>query len=415
MAAPDMRTDASVVIIGAGHAGGSAAAFLRQFGWTGPIMLVGDEPMIPYQRPPLSKAWLKGEATAESLSLKPADFYEQASIDLRLATPALAIDRTARRVDLQNGDRLPYDHLVLALGSRSRKLPVAGAELGQVLELRTAADADRIKAALQPGRRLAIIGGGYIGLEVAASARALGLDVTVIERETRLLARVASAELSRFYERVHVAQGVEILLGANVAALDGDARGAVAGVRLGDGRRIACDVALVGVGAIANDELARAAGLDCNDGIMVDAAARSSDLNIWAIGDCTRRPLPHYGRMARLESVPNALEQARVAAGVLCGRPLPAPEVPWFWSDQYDVKLQMAGLPFDVAQTVVRGDAEHGRFAIFHLDAAGAVRAVEAINAAAEFMGGRMLIASRKPVDAGRLADPAIGMKELAG
>lgn len=409
-----MRPDGSVVIIGAGHAGGSAAAFLRQFGWTGPILLVGEEPIIPYQRPPLSKAWLKGEATAESLSLKPADFYRQANIDLRLATRALAIDRTARRIELQNGDRLPYDHLVLALGSRSRKLPVPGADLEHVLELRTAADADRIKAALKPGCRLTIIGGGYIGLEVAASARALGLAVTVIEREARLLARVASPELSQFYERVHRAQGVEVLLGANVAALDGNANGSVAGVQLGDGRRIACDVALVGVGALANDELARAAGLDCNDGIIVDESARTSDPSIWAIGDCTRRPLQHYGRTARLESVPNALEQSKVAAGVLCGRALPAPEVPWFWSDQYGVKLQMAGLPFDVAQTVVRGDTASGRFAIFHLDAADAVRAVEAINAAAEFMGGRVLIASRKPVHARLLADANVTMKEMA-
>ena len=410
-----MRTDASVVIIGAGHAGGSAAAFLRQFGWTGPIMLVGDEPIIPYQRPPLSKAWLKGEATAESLSLKPAEFYPQARIDLRLSTRAIAIDRQARRVGLENGDSLPYDHLVLALGSRSRKLTAPGTGLGQVLALRTAADADRIKAALQPGLRLAIIGGGYIGLEVAASARALGVGVSVIERETRLLARVASPELSRFYERVHRAKGVEILLGANVAALDGEAGGVVTGVRLADGRRIACDAVLVGVGAVANDDIARAAGLDCNDGIIVDAAARTSDPDIWAIGDCTRRPLPHYNQTARLESVPNALEQAKVAAGVLCGRALAAPEVPWFWSDQYDVKLQMAGLPFDVATTVVRGNPERERFAIFHLDAAGAVRAVEAINAGAEFMAGRMLIASRRPVDARRLVDTAIAMKELAG
>lgn len=410
-----MRTDGSVVIIGAGHAGGSAAAFLRQFGWSGPIMLVGEEPLIPYQRPPLSKAWLKGLITADSLSLKPAEYYRQAHIDLRLATRAMAIDRQARRVELQNGDRLPYDHLVLALGSRSRKLPVPGAGLHSVLELRTAADADRIKAALLPGRRLAIIGGGYIGLEVAASARALGLAVTVIEREARLLARVASPELSRYYERVHRAQGVEILLDASVAGLDGDGAGVVAGVRLGDGRRIACDVALVGVGAQANDELARTAGLECNDGIMVDGSARTSDASVWAIGDCTRRPLPHYGRTARLESVPNALEQARVAAGALCGRELPVPEVPWFWSDQYDVKLQMAGLPFDVADTVMRGNVSAGRFAIFHLDAAGAVRAVEAINAAAEFMGGRALIASRKTIDARRLADTTIAMKELAG
>ena len=408
-----MTEPSSIVIAGAGHAGGSAAAFLRQFGWTGKITLIGEEPLPPYQRPPLSKAWLKGEANADSLALRPLKFYADSGIDLRPGRRVATIDRAARTITLDSGDCLGYDHLILALGSRLRKLPVPGGDLPGVLELRTAADADRIKGALKPGMRLAVVGGGYIGLEVAASARGLGAAVTVVEREERLLARVASPGLSHFFHTTHVAKGVEILLGANVAGLEGDERDYVSGVRLADGRRIACDVAIVGVGALANDAVARAARLECNDGILVDLAARTSDPDIFAIGDCTRRPLPHYRRLARLESVPNALEQARQAASAICGRPAPAPEVPWFWSDQYDVKLQMAGMPFDVATTVTRGDPAAAKFAIFLLDAAGAMQAVEAINAPAEFMAGRLLIANRKIIAPERLANSSISMKEL--
>jgi 3-phenylpropionate/trans-cinnamate dioxygenase ferredoxin reductase component len=403
----------SIVIAGAGHAGGSAAAFLRQFGWTGQITLIGEEPLPPYQRPPLSKAWLKGEASADSLALRPPKYYSGNGIDLRLGQRVTSIDRAARNVILDTNEILKYSHLILALGSRLRKLPVPGADLPGVMELRTAADADRIKAALKPGMRLAVVGGGYIGLEVAASARALGAAVTVVEREERLLARVASPGLSHFFQATHAAKGVEILLGANVAVLEGDSGGGVAAVRLADGRRIACDAAIVGVGALANDAIAAAAGLECSDGVMVDLATRTSDARIFAIGDCTRRPLPHYQKIARLESVPNALEQARQAASVICGRPAPAPEVPWFWSDQYDVKLQMAGMPFDVAATVTRGDPAAAKFAIFLLDQAGAVQAVEAINAAPEFMAGRQLIANRKIIAPEQLTNPAISMKEL--
>jgi 3-phenylpropionate/trans-cinnamate dioxygenase ferredoxin reductase component len=408
-----MAEPSSIVIAGAGHAGGSAAGFLRQFGWTGSITLIGEEPLPPYQRPPLSKAWLKGEANADSLALRPLKFYAEHGIDLRLGQRVTSIDRAARAVNLDNGRTLEYGHLILALGSRLRKLPVPGADLPGVLELRTAADADRIKAALTPGMKLAVVGGGYIGLEVAASARTLGAAVTVVEREERLLARVASAGLSHFFHATHTTKGVEILLAANVAALEGHASGGVSAVRLADGRQIDCDAAIVGVGALANDAIAAVAGLECQDGIVVDLAARTSDTNIFAIGDCTRRPLPHYQKVARLESVPNALEQARQAASAICGRPAPAPEVPWFWSDQYDVKLQMAGLPFDVASTVTRGDPAKAKFAIFLLDAAGAVQAVEAINAAPEFMAGRLLIANRKVIAPERLSNPAISMKEL--
>ncbi|MEO8714187.1 MAG: NAD(P)/FAD-dependent oxidoreductase, partial [Acetobacteraceae bacterium] len=301
------QSDARIVIVGAGHAGGSAAALLRQYGWKGPITLVGEEPIAPYQRPPLSKAWLKGEADAASLALRPDSFYPTNNVSLRLATSAVAIDRAARTVALSSGESLPYDHLILALGARARKLSLPGLPLAGVLELRTVADADHLKAALAPGKRLAVIGGGYIGLEVAASARALGAEAVVIEREARVLARVANQTLSDFFKSHHEARGVAFELGAEITGFEG-VNGRVAGVRLGDGRLIACDVILVGVGAIPNDELAREAGLDCTTGVVVDEAARSSDPSIFAIGDVTMRPMPLYNRLFRPESVPSALE-----------------------------------------------------------------------------------------------------------
>ena len=402
-----------IVIAGAGHAGGSAAAMLRQMGWQGAITLVGEEPIPPYQRPPLSKAWLQGEATAESLALRPAKFYPEASIALRLSTSVTAIDRTAKTVALSNGETLPYDHLILALGARPRRLPLPGAGLDGVLELRSAADADRLKAALQPDAKLAVIGGGYIGLEAAASARSLGADAIIIERESRVLARVACPILSDFFHNFHRGQGVAIEVDAQVAALVGT-NGHVTGVQLGDGRLIPCDAALIGVGAIANDELARDAGLACNNGIVVDLTAQTSDPTIFAIGDCTSRPLPLYERTGRLESVPNALEQAKQAAAAICGKPAPAPEVPWFWSDQYDLRLQIAGMPFDTIEVAVRGDVSAGKFALFHLTEDGTVQAVEAVNASTEFMGGRRIIQRRKRLTRARIADMSVSMQELA-
>ena len=402
-----------IVIAGAGHAGGSVAAMLRQLGWTGAITLIGAEPLPPYQRPPLSKAWLKGEATAESLALRPAKFYPDATIDLRLNTSVTWIDRTARSVSLSDGGTLSYDTLILALGARARRLPIPGIELDGVLELRSAADADRLKAALHPGAKLAVIGGGYIGLEAAASARALGAEVTIVERESRVLARVACPILSDFFQSFHRARGVKIEVDAQVAALEG-AGGRVTGVRLGDGRLIPCDAALVGVGAVANDELAREAGLTCQNGIVVDLSAHTGDPAIFAIGDCTSRPLPLYARVGRLESVPNALEQAKQAASLICGKPAPNPEVPWFWSDQYELRLQIAGMPFDAIEIVIRGDVAAGKFALFHLTEDGTVQAVEAVNASTEFMGGRRIIAKRKRLTRARIEDMSVSMQELA-
>ncbi|WP_296172645.1 FAD-dependent oxidoreductase [uncultured Brevundimonas sp.] len=397
-----------VLIIGAGHAGGSAAALLRQYGFDGEIVLAGEETAAPYQRPPLSKAWLKGEAGLEDLLLRPESFYAEQNIDLRTGVTATAIDTAGKAVTFADGGGETYDVLILATGSTARRLAIPGADRSDLLELRTLDDAERLKSALSPGKRLAVVGGGYVGLEAAASARALGAEAVVIERMDRVLARVASATLSAFFTNLHRRHGVEILTGAEVAGFENG------GVRLADGGLIAADTVLVGVGALAREALARTAGLACENGVVVDESARTSDPSIYAIGDVTHRPIPvHSGRMHRLESVPNALEQAKQAAAAIVGRAAPAPEVPWFWSDQYDVKLQIAGLPFDADRQVVRGDPASGAFAVFHLQGDRIV-CVEAVNAPAEFMGGRLLIGKGTPVDTALLADPSISIKAVA-
>ena len=414
--APDQdrttMTSDRIIIAGAGHAGGSAAAMLRQLGWKTGITLIGEEPLPPYQRPPLSKAWLKGEADAESLALRPPAFYNDADIELRLNDRVTKIDPAAHAATFGDGDTMHYAHLILATGSRARRIPLPGIDQANVLELRTAADADKLKAVLGPGRRLAIIGGGYIGLEAAASARSLGAEVTIIELAPRVLARVACEILSNFFQDFHRSQGVTIELNAGVQALEGE--GTVTGVRLADGRTIPCDAALIGVGGVPNEELAKDAGLACDGGIVVDLDARTSNPTIFAIGDCTKRQLPLYDRTMRLESVPNALEQAKQAASAICGRARPAAEVPWFWSDQYDLRLQIAGIPFDATQIVVRGDVAAGKFALFHLAEDGTVQAVEAVNSPPEFMGGHRIVQRRKQLTADRIMDLSVTMQELA-
>ena len=404
--------DAHVVIVGAGHAGGTLAALLRQYGHAGAVTLVGEEPIPPYQRPPLSKAWLKGEADAESLALKPLEFYAGNRIDFRPSVRGVSIDRARKVLALSDGSELAYDVLVLATGARPIRLPIPGADLDGIFELRTAADAEALKAALGPGRTMAVVGGGYIGLEAAASARALGADAVVLEREPRILARVAGEVLSNFFCQVHEGHGVRFLTGASVTGFRGEG-GKVTGVELADGRVVDCDLALVGVGAVPNQELAEEAGLAVNRGVVVDLEARTSDPAIFAIGDVTLRPMPIYGRDFRMESVPNALEQAKQVACAITGRPAPAGETPWQWSDQYDIKLQIAGYNFDSDQSLVRGDPASGHFAIFHLKG-DQVQAVEAINSPPEFMMGRQLIGSRRPVDKQRLADTSVSMKEVA-
>ena len=405
------QAGARVVIAGAGHAGGALAALLRQLGFEGSIVLVGEEPTAPYQRPPLSKLWLKGEAELDAIILRPLEFYADSAIELIRDVRVEHIDRQRRVASLSSGRSLGYDHLILATGMRPNRLSVPGAELDNVLSLRTVADAEALKMALGPGRKLVIIGGGYIGLEVAASARARGSEVTILERESRLLVRSSCAALSEFFRSFHEARGVRFRLSASVSRLVGEA-GAVTAVELADGERIACDAVLVGVGGAPNQELAAAAGLEVDGGVVVGQDSCTSDPAVFAIGDVSRRPVPLYGRSFRLESVPGALEQAKQAAHAILERPAPTPEVPWNWSDQYDLKLQMAGLAVDADEVLLRGDPASGRFAVFHLKG-DRVRAMEAINAPPEFMVGRHLIASGAPVSRERLTDPEVSMKAV--
>lgn len=407
----DARTP-HVVVIGAGHAGGSAVAFLRQYGWKSPITLIGDEKVLPYQRPPLSKAWLKSETTEANLLLRPEKFYADQNIDLRLGTRAIGIDRQQRVVTLEDGATLAYSHLILATGAGARRLPGVH-DISGVLYLRTIADAERIRQTLQPGSTLVVVGGGYVGLEVAATAKLLGLNVIVVERETRLLARVASQPFAKFIEGYFRAKGIQIELGSTIESFESN-DGRLTSVRLSNGTHVSCAAALIGIGANPNDELMRAADILCGNGVTVDQSARTSDESIFAIGDCTNRPLPLYGTCGRLESVPNALEQAKQAASAISGRPLPKPEVPWFWSDQFDLRIQIAGLRLESTESVIRGDLNSGRFAVFHLDSNNTVRAVEAINASAEFMAGKQLIAQGKRVARDRLSNPTLPMQEIA-
>ncbi|MBB6123401.1 3-phenylpropionate/trans-cinnamate dioxygenase ferredoxin reductase subunit [Sphingobium subterraneum] len=400
-----------VVVVGAGHAGGTVAALLRQYGLTEPITIVGEETIAPYQRPPLSKAWLKGEVDADDLMLKASDFYRENEIALKLGVRAVRIDRDAKRVHLNDGEEIAYDTLILATGSRARQLAIPGVALDGVQALRSIADAEQLKSKLGKGKRLAVVGGGYIGLEAAASARALGAEAVVVELQDRVLARVACEALSTFLQNYHRARGVIFELNASVAAFEGEA-GRVTGVRLADGRLIDADIVLVGVGAIPNDDLARNAGIPCRDGVIVDGDARTSDPSIFAIGDVTQRPLAVYDRMHRLESVANVLEQAKQAACAIAGRPTPPHEVTWNWSDQYDLKLQMAGVAFDTDEILIRGDPAAAGFAVFHLRG-GRVQAVEAINAPPEFMMGRQLIAAQRPIARERLSNPAVSMKDV--
>ena len=402
-------TTSHVVIVGGGQAAASAVTALRQFGWTGRITLLGEEAYPPYQRPPLSKAYMKGELAEERLYFKPSTWYAENDVDVRLQTRVSGIDTDGQQVSV-DGDTLGYDALLLATGSRARKLPLPGADLGNVFELRGLADVKRIQPTLQPGSRLVVIGAGYIGLEAAAVGRQLGLDVTVLEYAPRVLARVTSPLVSEFYAAEHGRQGVDIRCDARLARLQGD--GTVSGAELEDGTIVPADVVLVGIGIVPNQELAADAGIDCDDGITVDRDARTSRAEVFAAGDCTRRPLVHYDRVGRLESVHNAIEQGKLAAAAIAGKPRPVEDCPWFWSDQYDIKLQIAGLSAGYDDVVVRGDPAERKFAAFYLRDS-RLLSTDAINSPQEFVLSKKLIVAGKPVDPDRLADPAVPMKEI--
>jgi 3-phenylpropionate/trans-cinnamate dioxygenase ferredoxin reductase subunit len=401
-----------VVIVGAGHGGANTAALLRQQGFEGEIVLVGAESSSPYQRPPLSKAYLKGAMTDEALLIKPAGFYAEQRIETRWGTSVTALDPTSRTVTLANGASLTYDALVLATGAVPRRLSIDGADLTGVHHLRTHDDARALGPRIGGGSRLVVVGGGYVGLEVAASARHLGAEVVVLEREDRALARVAGVELASYLVDHHATHGTRIVTRADVVGLRHDGS-SVDGVVLSDGAVLDCDAVLVGVGAVPCEELALAAGIVCAAGVVVDVQARTSAAGVYAVGDMTRRPLHHFEGTHRLESIPSAVEQARQAVASILGLAQPTPEVPWFWSDQYALKVKIAGLVHTADRSVLRGDPASGRFGVFHLRESRVV-AVETVDSAPDFMVGKKLIASGAVVLPERVSDLSVPLRDLA-
>jgi len=403
-----------ILIVGAGQAAAQAAETLRKRGHVGPLTVVGDENLLPYQRPPLSKKYLAGQLDPDRLLIRHAAHYAEHGVDLRLGFAAVSLDAAERRVEVADGSHLEYEKLLLATGSRPRQLVVPGAELAGVYYLRTAGDVDRVRGELRPGRRAVIVGGGYIGLEVAATCREAGLEVTVVEATDRVMSRVVSPVVSRFYEADHARHGVQIHCGTRVRELAAAGNGGmqrVAAVRLADGREIPADFVLIAVGVEPVDSLARDAGLHCDDGIVVNEHCRSSDPHIWAAGDCTRHPNVHYGMQIRLESVDNAFEQGTSAALNLLGLPTVHDKVPWFWSDQFDLKMVIVGLRDGADQEIVRGDPASRAFSVCYLKR-GELVAVETVNHTRDQMAARKLILARARPDPARLADPNSALKD---
>ena len=399
-----------IVVVGGGQAAAQAVQTLRQKKFDGRITLVGEEDLPPYQRPPLSKKYLAGELDRERLFLRPMRFYEKHGVELRLGVRAEELQPDDHRIRLDNGQTLDYDGLMLATGSRVRRLNIPGADLEGIHYVRNVADVDTISAAIRPGNRLVVVGAGYIGLEVAAVAVTKGLQVTVLEAVDRVMARVVCPEVSRFYYDYHTRAGVDIRCGTMISGFVGRER--VQAVAAADGRQFPCDLAIVGIGIEPVVEPAASAGLTCGDGVRVDEFARTDDADIVAAGDCTNHPSRLYGARIRLESVQNAIGQAKIAALSLLGERQPYDTVPWFWSDQYDIKLQIAGLSRQHDQVVVRGDAASRSFVAFYL-LGSRLLAVDAINSPKEFMLGKRLIMQHAEPSPDRLADPATDLAEL--
>jgi len=397
-----------MVIIGAGHAAGQTAASLRQEKYDGPITIIGDEPHVPYQRPPLSKQYLAGEQGIERVYLRPEKFYHDKEITLKLGVTATAIDREDKTVSLDNGETLAYDKLIISTGSRPRILNIEGSTLDGIHYLRTIADVDAIRAEMTAGKNLVIVGGGYIGLEVASVGVTQGLNVHVLEMESRILQRVTTPEMSHFYQNLHEGHGVHLHTDTVVTGFSGNGR--IEKVLCGDDAAFDADLVIVGIGIIANVELAEAAGLECDNGIVVDDHCRTSDPDIYAAGDCTNHPNALLDRRLRLESVPNAMEQARTCAVNVLGGDKTYASYPWFWSDQYELKLQMVGFSADGDEHIVRGDIKENKFAVFYLKN-GKVVAADAVNSPKEFMVCKQLIG--KEVDPALLVNPATDLKEL--
>jgi NADPH-dependent 2,4-dienoyl-CoA reductase/sulfur reductase-like enzyme len=399
-----------VVIVGAGHSGGCAAGALRAAGFPGRITVVGAESHPPYERPPLSKELLSGSVATDKTYLQPLDWYTASNIELYLNTEVLGIDRTAQRLELSGGDTLPYDALLLTTGARARKAPFIDERQQRVFYVRDIDDALALREQLKPGTRLAVIGAGFIGLEIAASARKAGCTVTVVELAAQPLARVVPAEIGQHVAGLHRDQGVDLRLGCSVEAVEAAKGGAT--IRIAGGDTIDADIVAVGIGAVPNVELGAAAGLRNEDGIVVDELGRTSDPHIFAAGDVTRHFNPLLGRSIRLEAWQNAQNQAIAVAKVMAGGATAFSEVPWLWTDQYDMNMQVAGAAAEHDGLVYRGEPANGTFMAFQLQKDKVVGCIS-VNSARDMRFARMLIASGKPMDAGQLANPALKLQDM--
>ena len=401
-----------VAIIGAGQAGFQAAASLRDAGFAGRVVLLGDEPVLPYQRPPLSKSYLAGQSGVDDLWLRPAEFYAKQQIDLVYGDAVTAIDRGQRRLHLASGINISWDHLVFATGAGCRPLAVPGAELDGVLTLRTLADADDLRQRLEEARAVVVVGAGFIGLEFAAVALARGTAVHIIEVTRQPMGRVVSEPVSRFFTQAHIGWGAEVALGTGVVRMFG-AGGRVAGVETTDGRRIPADLVLICIGVIPHAELARDAGLAVDNGIVVDEYLMTSDPAISAIGDCANFPTPFAPVRVRLEFVQNAVDQGRCVADRLAGRPLPYQKVPWFWSDQSDLKLQIAGITIGHETSVLRGNPADRNFSVFCFRG-GRLIGVESVNRTADHVVARRLLAADPELSPQQAADESYDLRAHA-
>ena len=406
-----MSTNDRAVIVGASHAAVQLMISLRQHGWKGAITVISDEDHQPYQRPPLSKAYLAGTVSADQMALRAPAAYEKLGVKFMLSTRVTGLDAESKMLHLDNGETLSFDKLALCTGARARPLTIPGTDLSAVHYLRTLDDVKGIQASASTAKTAVIIGGGYIGLETAASLSKLGVKVTVLETESRLLKRVASPQVSEFYQRLHTEEGIDIRLNTQAAELTGD--GTVARVICADGSAIDADMAIIGIGVIANTELAAEAGLAIDNGILVNEFAQTSHPDIVAAGDCTNHPNPLLNRNIRLESVPNASEQAKAAAASICGIEKAYSELPWFWSDQFDVKLQIVGMNQGYTDVVVRGDNQEGRsFSVFYLHET-TILAADCINRPKDFMLAKKLILQGAKSDPATLSNESIELMTL--
>lgn len=404
-------TETGVIIVGAGHGGAQAAIALRQNGYAGRIRMVGREPEIPYERPPLSKEYLARDKSFERIQIRSAAFWEDKGVEMMLGEEVVSVDAAAHNITLRSGAVLEYGQLIWATGGEPRRLACPGGDLAGVHVVRTRADVDAIMAELDSVARVAVIGGGYIGLEAAAVLRKLGKEVVLLEALPRVLARVAGEPLSRFFEAEHRTQGVDIRTGVNVVALEGEDR--VSGVAFADGTNVAADMVIVGIGIIPSVKPLLSAGAKGGNGVEVDAQCRTSLPDVFAIGDCAAHANGFAdGDVIRLESVQNANDQANVVAKTICGLPAFYAATPWFWSNQYDLKLQTVGLSIGHDHTVLRGDPATRSFSVIYLKD-GAVRALDCVNSVKDYVQGRKLVEARAVIDPALLGDAAIALKEM--